>query len=103
MATGCRCQCHHWCWGNNRALHQQGKLMTAFDWAQRQRVWDYHMPDGVDVGDVLEAVLACKVCIDQHCGVLSGRPYPIAPRIVKRFVREQADGWTDPPQGEDAT
>jgi hypothetical protein len=31
-----------------------------------------------------------------HTPALSGRPYPIAPRIVKRFVREQADGWTDP-------
>jgi hypothetical protein len=97
MATGCTCRCHNWCWGNNRALQQAGKLMTAFDWAQRSRVWDYHMGDGVDVGDALEAVLARQVCLNLHTPALSGRPTPFAPRIVKRWTREQADGWTDPP------
>jgi hypothetical protein len=69
--------------------------MSAFDWAQRASVWEYHMADGVDVADVLEAILACVVCLNQHTPALSGRPYPIAPRIVKRW-REQADGWVDP-------
>jgi hypothetical protein len=68
--------------------------MTAFDWAQRSRVWDYHMGDGVDVGDVLEAALACRLCLDIHTPALSGRP--LSPRIVKRWLG-QADGWVDPP------
>lgn len=29
-----------------------------------------------------------------HTPALSGRPYPIAPRIVRRW-REQADGYSD--------
>lgn len=95
MAPACKCQCHNWCWGNNRALQQAGKLMTAFDWAQRARVWDYHMADGVNASDPVEAALACQVCLNAHTPALSGRPYPITPRIVRRFVREQADGYTD--------
>lgn len=69
--------------------------MTAFDWAQRARVWDYHMAGGVNASDPLEAALACQVCINAHTPALSGRPYPIGPHIVRRFVREQADGYTD--------
>jgi hypothetical protein len=72
-----------------------GKYMTAFDWAQRASVWEYHMASGVDVTDVIEAALACDACLRLHCPALSGRPYPISPRIVRRFVREQADGYTD--------
>jgi hypothetical protein len=71
--------------------------MTAFDWAQRASIWEYHMADGVNVADVVEAALACQICLRLHTPALSGRPTPFAPRIVKRFVREQADGWTDPP------
>ena len=77
--------------------------MTAFDWAQRASIWEFHMGDGVNVVDPMEAALACQVCINLHTPALSGRPYPIAPRIVKRW-REQADGWTDPdPPTESAT
>jgi hypothetical protein len=72
--------------------------MTAFDWAQRASIWEYHVAGGVDPADVLEAVLACQVCLNLHTPALSGRPYPIGPRIVRRYVREQADGWTDPPR-----
>lgn len=89
--------CHVWPRGNQRACSHAGRFMTAFDWAQRASVWEYHMEDGVDVGDVLEAVLACGACLNEHTPALSGRPYPIAPRIVRRFAKEQADGWTDPP------
>jgi hypothetical protein len=49
----------------------------------------------VNVRDVIEAALACKACIDYHTPALSGRPYPIGPRIVRRFERAQADGYTD--------
>lgn len=100
MATlACRCRCHNWPRGTQRACQQLGHFMTAFDWAQRASVWEYHMADGVDVADVLEAVLACVVCLNLHTPALSGRPYPIAPRIVRRYVREQ---WVDPPR-EDAS
>jgi hypothetical protein len=95
MHARCNCQCHIWPRGNQRACAQAGRYMTAFDWAQRASVWEYHM-DGVDVRDPLEAALACEACLRHHCPALSGRPYPIpGPRIVKRFVREQADGYTD--------
>lgn len=70
------------------------KASDIFDWAQRASVWEYHMSGGVDPTDVLEAALACRVCIDQHTPALSGRPYPIAPRIVRRFVREEVSEYT---------
>src|SRR4051812_23774221 len=96
MATGCTCLCHIWPRGNQRACYHAGHYMTAFDWAQRASVWEYHMGNGVDVGDAIEAALACRVCINHHAPALSGRPYPITPR---RFVREQADGYTDSDDG----
>jgi hypothetical protein len=68
--------------------------MTAFDWAQRSRVWDYHMGDGVDVGDALEAVLACQVCLFLHTPALSGHPLRKQPPPKK-----PADPWTDQADG----
>ena len=95
MASGCFCRCHNWCWGNNRALQQEGRLMSAFDWAQRARVWDYHMSDGVDVGSALEAALACQVCLRLHTPALSGRP----PALHPRPPRPPVEPWTDQADG----
>lgn len=92
MAPGCTCRCHNWPRGTQRACAQREHYMTAFDWAQRASVWEYHMSEGVDVADVLEAIMACVACLNAHTPALSGRPYPIVPREP----REQADGWTDP-------
>lgn len=72
--------------------------MTAFDWAQRASIWEYHMGDGVNTADPMEAALACPDCINDHCDALSGRPN--APRIVKRYVPSE---WVDPPRSDDAT
>ena len=95
----CECRCHNWLRGNQRALFHAEHYVTAFQWAQRAKLWD-ELKGGVDATDVLEAALACEACLRFHCPALSGRPYPIlGPRIVKRYVAEQADGWTDPPIG----
>jgi hypothetical protein len=95
MSAYCKCPCHNWCWGNNRALQQAGKLMTAFDWAQRARVWDYHMSGGVNASDPLEAVLACRVCLNAHTPALAGPPPPMRPqprRERAEYLDDQADG-----------
>ena len=69
--------------------------MSAFDWAQRARVWDYHMSDGVDVGSALEAALACQVCLRLHTPALSGRP----PALHPRPPRPPVEPWTDQADG----
>jgi hypothetical protein len=69
--------------------------MTAFDWAQRASVWEYHMASGVNAADPIEAALACRVCLDRHTPALSGPPPALRPqprRERTEYRDDQADG-----------
>jgi hypothetical protein len=91
---GCRCHCHNWLRGTQRAAYDAENYMTAFQYSQRARVWEDIMENGVHPADPLEAAMACKKCIDAHTPALSGPPPPLRPPPF----RAQADGWTDPPR-----
>lgn len=69
--------------------------MTAFDWAQRASVWEYHMHEGVNTRDPIEAALACKACLKYHTPALSGPPPALRPqprRERAEYIDDQADG-----------
>jgi hypothetical protein len=37
---GCRCHCHNWLRGTQRAAYDAENYMTAFQYSQRARVWE---------------------------------------------------------------
>lgn len=94
MPLACKCKCHNWPRGTQRACMHAEHYMTAFDWAQRASVWEYHMSDGVDVGDVIEAAFACQVCLRLHTPALSGHPLRRPPER-----KSPPDQWTDQADG----
>lgn len=49
---------------------------------------------GTDVANVIDAVIACSLCINAHCPALLDPPEPPPrPRIIERTSEERAAAW----------
>jgi len=65
--------------------------MRCLCWCHKEHD-GYWRSDGVDVFDVLEAAIACTLCINHHCPALLGKK----PRPTPAPLAEK-DEWKDPP------